>query len=55
MSEDAASAMKTFADEIADLCRKHGVGLEGATVYLMDADDQPYGYVVDEDSQLVRQ
>lgn len=41
-----------FEREIAALCRRLGLGLTGATVFVMEPADFALVYVVDDDSRL---
>lgn len=44
-----------FAAELTDLCLKHGIGIEGATAYLMEGDDHLFSYTLDDEGRVVRQ
>ena len=43
-----------FLAELGDLCRKHGVGIEGGTLFVMEDEDRAFGYVCDIESHLRR-
>lgn len=41
-----------FARDLSDLCRRHGLGLTGATVFVMERVDWSLEYVIGEESEL---
>lgn len=41
-----------FAQELSELCRKHGLGLTNATVFVMEPEDYLLQYAVDDESCL---
>jgi hypothetical protein len=46
--------LDTFARELSELCRKHGLGITGnATLFEMEAVDYQMNYIVDQNSNLV--
>jgi len=41
-----------FERELTELCRKSGLGLTGATVFVMEAEDWALEYSINDQSQL---
>jgi len=52
-NDQAALELTAFTRELSDLCRKHSVGLEGATLFEMQTDDYKFDYHIDDDSKLL--
>ena len=50
---DPDADLAGFTRELSELCRKHGLGLGGATVYEMQPEDYKFNYQVDDESKLV--
>jgi hypothetical protein len=49
-----SGAADSFALELSDLCRRHGVGLSGEpTLFVMERDDYAFNYGVDARSRLI--
>jgi hypothetical protein len=46
--------MDAFARALSDLSHQYGIGIEGAVLYQMEPEDDAFGYIVDEDSTLIR-
>lgn len=45
---------RAFTAELTDICNKHGLGIEGGTIYAQIPEDQIFRYACDDDSKLVR-
>lgn len=45
---------RLFVEELSDVCRKYGLGIEGGQVYVMENEDYPHNYIVDGDDKLIR-
>ena len=43
-----------FADELTALCRKHGMGIEGAVAYAAMPEDLDFRYRCEDNGELIR-
>jgi hypothetical protein len=50
----APDAFEVFANELTELCRKHGVGVEGALAYAASAEDLAFRYRCEDNGELIR-
>lgn len=44
----------SFASDLTDVCKKHGIGIEGGIAYRMEGDDHLFSYRIDDAGNIAR-